>query len=149
MRNIYVKTGKLKRRKKKIDFPVPSWRINTLFLFFYKATLTTSVDYSRLLWFQRKLYGVNKIVINTENLFVPSSKLKFEKPQKKNTKISVPTIMCSFYLSINKACDTIWILNRSLLLLLCFPKKKLFKHLYTLNKGHFSKVNQAFFSINI
>lgn len=77
--------------------------------FFYKATLTTSVDYSRLLWFQRKLYGVNKIeiVINTENLFVPSSKLKFEKPQKKNTKISVPTIMCSFYLSINKACDTI------------------------------------------
>lgn len=109
MRNIYVKTGKLKRRKKKIDFPVPSWRINTLFIFFYKATLTTSVDYSRLLWFQRKLYGVNKIeiVINTENLFVPSSKLKFEKPQKKNTKISVPTIMCSFYLSINKACDTI------------------------------------------
>lgn len=102
MRNIYVKTGKLKRRKKKIDFPVPSWRINTLFIFFYKATLTTSVDYSRLLWFQRKLYGVNKIVINTENLFVPSSKLKFE-----NTKISVPTIMCSFYLSINKACDTI------------------------------------------
>lgn len=51
--------------------------------FFYKATLTTSVDYSRLLWFQPKLYGVNKIVINTENLFVPSSKLKFEKPQKK------------------------------------------------------------------
>lgn len=83
MRNIYVKTGKLKRRKKKIDF-LSLHGASTLYLFFfYKATLTTSVDYSRLLWFQRKLYGVNKIVINTENLFVPSSKLKFEKPQKK------------------------------------------------------------------
>lgn len=149
MRNIYVKTGKLKRRKKKIDFPVPLWRINTLFLFFYKATLTTSVDYSRLLWFQRKLYGVNKIVNLHRKSFRAIFEIKIRKTTEKNTKISVPTIMCSFYLSINKACDTIWILNRSLLLLLCFPKKKLFKHLYTLNKGHFSKVNQAFFSINI
>lgn len=82
MRNIYVKTGKLKRRKKKIDFPVPSWGINTLFIFFYKTTLTTSVDYSRLLWFHRKFYGVNKIVFNKVNLLVPSSKLKFGKPQK-------------------------------------------------------------------